>query len=93
MVESGQTTVLYGPMQLFAIAFPGNQFKAEIIPAITEARDNGTIRLIDYLFIMKDANGDIMSAQGTDLGRKEIEDFDSVLGALLGLGPEAWKAR
>lgn len=86
MVESNQITVLYGPMQLFVIGFPGNQFKGEIIPAITEARENGTIRLIDYIFVMKDANGDMMSVQGTDLGRKEIEEFDSVLGALLGLG-------
>jgi uncharacterized membrane protein len=57
-----------------------------IIPAIAEARENGTIRLIDYIFVMKDSNGDMMSIQGTDLGRKEIEAFDSVLGALLGLG-------
>jgi uncharacterized membrane protein len=35
---------------------------------------------------MKDAKGDIGSTQSTDLGRREIKEFNSVLGALLGLG-------
>jgi uncharacterized membrane protein len=73
-------------MQLFVIGFPGNQFKGEIVPALNEAREKGIIRMIDYVFVMKDAQGQIMAVQGTDLGRKEIQQLDSVLGALLGLG-------
>jgi uncharacterized membrane protein len=79
-------TVLYGPIQLFVIGFHGNQFKGEIIPAINEARENGIIRMIDYVFLMKDTGGNITAVQGTDLGRKEIKFFDSVLGALIGYG-------
>jgi uncharacterized membrane protein len=81
-----QRTVLYGPIQLFVIGFPGNQFKGEIIPAINEARENGNIRMIDYVFLMKDEGGNITALQGTDLGKKEIKFFDSVLGALIGYG-------
>lgn len=81
-----QRTVLYGPIQLFVIGFPGNQFKGEIIPAINEARENGIIRMIDYVFLMKDTGGNITAVQGTDLGRKEIKFFDSMLGALIGYG-------
>lgn len=73
-------------MQLYVIGFPDNQFKGDIIPAINEARDNGIIRMIDYFFVMKDEDGNLLSVQGTDLGRKEIQQFNSVLGALLGLG-------
>ncbi len=86
MVLSSQRTVMYGPMQLFVIGFPGNQFSGEILPAINEARDKNVIRLIDYLFISKDEQGEISTMQGTDLGRKEIKQLDSVLGALLGFG-------
>lgn len=78
--------VMYGPMQLFVFGFPGNEFTGEIIPALKEARDKGIIRMIDYIFVMKDEEGNIMSVQGTDLGRKEIVTLDSVLGFLLGLG-------
>jgi uncharacterized membrane protein len=81
-----QRTVLYGPIQLFVIGFPGNQFKGEIIPAINEARDNGNIRMIDYVFLMKDEGGNITAVQGTDFGKKEIKFFDAVLGALIGYG-------
>jgi len=83
---SNQSIVLYGPMQLFVIGFPGNQFSGEIIPAINEAREKGNIRMIDYVFVMKDDRGEITAIQGTDLGRKEIKQFDEVLGTLLGLG-------
>jgi uncharacterized membrane protein len=85
-ILSVKRTVLYGPMQLFVIGFPGNKFKGEIVPAINEAKEKRIIRMIDYLFISKDKDGKIVSSKGTDLGRKEIKELDSVLGSLLGLG-------
>lgn len=85
MVMSSET-VLYGPMQIFVIGFPGNQFSGEILPALNEARDKNLIRMIDYLFISKDEQGNISTLAGTDLGRKEIRQLDSVIGALLGFG-------
>jgi len=80
--------VMYGPIQMLVIGFPGNQFKGEIVPAINEARDKGLIRLIDYLFVMKDKNGNILSIEGTDLGKKEAIKLGAAVGALLGLGAE-----
>ncbi len=68
------------------IGFSGNEFKGEIVPAINEAREKGIIRMIDYLFVMKNDKGDIISTKDSDLGRKAIKEFDSALGALLGLG-------
>jgi uncharacterized membrane protein len=79
-------TVLFGPMQLFVIGFPGNEFKGEIAPAINEAREKGIIRLIDYVFVLKDEEGNVKASKGRDLGRKEIKALDSVMGALIGLG-------
>ncbi len=80
--------VMYGPIQMFVIGFPGNEFKGEIVPALNEAREKGLIRLIDYLFVMKDKNGDILSIEGTDLGKKEAIKLGAAVGALLGLGAE-----
>jgi uncharacterized membrane protein len=91
LVMAGQRTVMYGPMQLFVIGFPGNEFSGEILPAINEARDKEIIRLIDYFFISKDEQGNISSLSGTDLGRKEIKQLNSVIGDLLGFGAEGSK--
>jgi uncharacterized membrane protein len=88
---SNQRTVMYGPMQLFVVGFPGNQFSGEILPAINEARDQGIIRVIDYFFINKDEEGNISALTGTDLGKKEIKQLDSVIGGLLGFGAAGTK--
>ena len=45
-----------GPVEYMIVAFPGNQFKGEIIPALQELVDNGTIRILDLILITKDAN-------------------------------------
>jgi hypothetical protein len=73
-------------MQIFVIGFPRNEFKREISPAINKAKEKGIIRMIDYRFTSKDKDGNMIARKSTDLGRKEIKDFDSVLGALSGLG-------
>ncbi len=78
--------VMYGPIQMFVIAFPENKFSGEIVPALNEAREKGLIRLIDYLFVMKDENGKIVSIEGTDLGKEDVVKFGAAIGALLGLG-------
>lgn len=49
----------YGPAELIVVKFPGNQFKGEIAPALGDLIDSGTIRLIDLLFLMKEADGSI----------------------------------
>jgi hypothetical protein len=49
----------YGPAELIVVKFPGNQFKGEIAPALGDLIDSGTIRLIDLLFLMKDADGGV----------------------------------
>jgi len=46
-----------GPVEYVVIAFPGNRFKGEIVPALAELVDNDVIRIIDVAFIKKDADG------------------------------------
>ena len=57
-----------GPVDVYVIAFPGNQFSGEIVPAILEQVDNGNIRILDVLFVMKDAEGEIAVLEIEDLG-------------------------
>jgi Family of unknown function (DUF6325) len=56
-----------GPVDVYIIGFPGNKFTGQIAPAIMELVDNGTIRVLDLLFVSKDADGVVTSLQAADL--------------------------
>src|SRR4026208_1585011 len=56
-----------GPVDVYIIGFPGNKFTGRIAPAIMELVDNGTIRVLDLLFVMKDADGVVTTLEATDL--------------------------
>ena len=57
-----------GPVDVYIIGFPGNKFTGRIAPAIMELVENGTVRILDLLFIMKDADGVVTTLEATDLG-------------------------
>jgi hypothetical protein len=46
-----------GPVEYVVVAFPGNRFKGEIVPAVAELVDHDLVRIIDVAFIKKDAAG------------------------------------
>jgi len=52
-----------GPVEYIAIGFPGNKFSGEIIPAIKELQDSGTIRVLDLVLITKDADGNAAAVE------------------------------
>jgi len=56
-----------GPVDVFIIGFPGNKFTGRIAPAVMELADNGTIKVLDLLFVMKDAEGVVTSLEAKDI--------------------------
>lgn len=69
-----------GPVEYLVVEFPGNQFKGELVPALAELTDNGTIRIIDLVFIKKDAEGDISWFEFEALDDSVGADFDDLDG-------------
>lgn len=67
-----------GPVELLFVEFPGNQFTGEIIPELTKLIDGGTIRVIDLVFVAKDADGNSVGLALEDLP-DESRDAFSVL--------------
>jgi uncharacterized membrane protein len=69
-----------GPVQLLAIGFPADaEFEGRIMAEIERLEGHETIRVLDLLFVAKDAEtGDLLALdyQGEDLG--------AIVGALLG---------
>jgi len=75
-----------GPVDVYIIGFPGNKFSGEIVPAILEQVDKGNIRVIDVLFIMKDAEDNVVTLAIEDLGPEgaAFVDLDIVQPGALG---------
>jgi uncharacterized membrane protein len=55
------------PVDVIIIGFPGNKFSGRIAPAVMELVDNGTIRIIDLLFVSKDADGVVTTMRASDI--------------------------
>jgi uncharacterized membrane protein len=75
-----------GPIEYVVVGFPGNKFKGEIIPALAELVENGTIRIIDLVFILKDEEGNVAAVELADLDPEDeatamadISDVDAGL--------------
>lgn len=63
----------FGPVEYMVVAFPGNKFKGEIIPALGELVDSGVMRILDLAFVSKDQEGRVRAF--------ELEDMESETGA------------
>jgi hypothetical protein len=56
-----------GPVDVYIIGFPGNKFTGKIAPAIQELVDNGTIRILDMVFIAKELDGTVGKLELADI--------------------------
>jgi hypothetical protein len=68
-----------GPVQLLAIGFgPDANFEGRILAELAELEKEGTVRVLDLLFVAKEEDGGLVALehQGEDLG--------AIIGALLG---------
>ncbi len=74
-----------GPVDFAVIAFPGNKFHGQIAPALGELVAAGTVRILDLVFVKKDADGTVMSAELSALDPDEASPFDEVPGEVSGL--------
>jgi hypothetical protein len=78
-----------GPIDIVIIGFPGNKFSGQIAPAVMELVDTGTIRVIDLLFVMKDADGTVVTLDVADLDPETGPSFMAIDVVQPGaLGPE-----
>ena len=55
------------PVDVIIIGFPGNKFSGRIAPALMELVDSSTIRIIDLLFVSKDADGVVTTIAASDV--------------------------
>ncbi|HKI24216.1 MAG TPA: DUF6325 family protein [Gaiellaceae bacterium] len=66
------------PVDYMIVAFPGNEFKGEIAPALADLVEKGTIRIIDLAFVAKDADGNIAAFELTDIDPDVRQGFENM---------------
>ena len=82
-----------GPIEYIIVGFPGNQFTGQIAPALADLIDNDTIRILDLVFISKDADGEVTAFEYDELEElAAFGDLDGEVGGLIGPDDIAYAA-
>ncbi|MGZ4507229.1 MAG: DUF6325 family protein [Blastococcus sp.] len=65
-----------GPVDWIVVEFPGSDFgKGQLAPLLKDYVDRGLVRVLDMLFLKKDADGTVEPYEIADLGEGELGDF------------------
>ena len=75
-----------GPLQMFVIGLAEPSLDGRIIEALLDASDTGAVRIVDFLGVYKDASGEVVAAELTDLSLDEAVSYGAWVGGLIGLG-------
>ncbi len=72
-----------GPVDVAVIMFEGNRFNGDVAPALAELQGQGTVRIIDAAFVLKEADGtaSVVEVEDADVA----EAFERVTGSQLDL--------
>ena len=73
-----------GPVDVLEVAFPGNEFNGEILPALEQLIASGAIRVLDLLFAYKSADGEVGSVELAGITEQYGPLFASVDGDVPG---------
>jgi hypothetical protein len=75
-----------GPVDIVVIAYPaGAPMTGEAVPMLLDLVERGIIRVLDVMFVIKDADGTYSGFEATNLDDKSVGDFSAFEGASSGL--------
>jgi len=74
-----------GPIDSVVIAFPDGQPKGEAAPLLLDLVDRGIIRILDLMFIRKDADGSIAGLEISNLDSEGASELVMFAGAASGM--------
>lgn len=74
-----------GPVEILAVTFPPGASKRQLVPALAELIANGTVRVIDLLFVRKGFDGEVEAFELEQAGEDEAAfgDLDGEVGDML----------
>ncbi|MEV5612410.1 DUF6325 family protein [Streptomyces sp. NPDC052225] len=89
-----------GPVDVAVVAFDGNRFNGEIVPALRELQQDGTVRILDLTFVRKSGDGSVDVVEIADAevaeefgqfadSRFDLLSDEDLQGVAEGLAPES----
>ena len=75
-----------GPISYLIVEFPGSKMTGEGLPILVDLVDQGLIRILDLLFVKRDEDGTLTTAELTDLdgdGELDLMIFEGAASGLL----------
>ncbi len=57
---------MLGPIDYIVVSFEGNNFDGSVLSELHKAVDSGVIRVVDLIFVIKDADGNFAAAEIED---------------------------
>ena len=76
---------MLGPLEYIVIGFAGNKFDGSIAREIERVVENGTIRLVDIVFVGKDADGNAVILELDNKDDPRFAPFAALLGDRMAL--------
>ena len=75
-----------GPIDYLVVEFPRTNFTGEAFPLLLDLVDNNTIRILDLVFVLKDADGNVgaIELDQLDGGGFDLTIFAGVHSGLIG---------
>ena len=74
-----------GPLEYVVIGFQDKQFTSEVLPVLSAIQQNGALRVVDLLFVSKEADGTVTTQEVSELSEEELAAYESLAGDLMGL--------
>jgi hypothetical protein len=74
-----------GPIDYLVVEFPGARLRGEALPLLVDLVDRGIVRVLDLVFIRKDADGSLVVLEISDLDGDGELDVEVLRGASSGV--------
>src|SRR5215210_105019 len=75
-----------GPIDYIVVEFPGSKMTGEAFPILVDLVDQGIVRILDLVFVMKDLDGTVRGVAIADMdgdGELDLAVFEGASSGLL----------
>jgi hypothetical protein len=80
-----EAVMAVGPVEVIVVKFPGSEFNGEIAPALADVVEQGDIRILDLVFVVRTSEEEIEIIELDDLEDDAVEELSEGTGSVVDL--------